>query len=158
MWSTMNICSIAITCSFHPRLDTSVYSWHNTSPVVTLPYTFQRSSSKGWSGFISFSEIVPASMSFNSIKSIALSLTSPLWIYRKAPNNSFLDTSLLLRCFLDACHSFDHADEVNSRLSTITNTSQISLEGGREKHLGWQSSSPRSYVPVFSSKNVAQFS
>ena len=75
-------------------------------------------------------------MSFNAIKPIALSLTSPLWIYRKeAPNNSFLDASLLLRCFLDACHSFDHAVEVNSRLSTITNTSQIYLGGGAEKHL-----------------------
>ena len=72
-------------------------------------------------------------MSFNSIKPIALSLTSPLWIYRKeAPNNSFLDASLLLRCFLDACNSFDHEVEVNSRLSTITNTSQISLGGARK--------------------------
>ena len=31
------------------------------------------------------------------------------------------------------CHGFDHAVEVNSRLPTITNTSQISLgEGGGE--------------------------
>ena len=32
-------------------------------------------------------------------------------------------------------HSFDHAVEVNSRLLTITNTSQIYLGGGAEKHL-----------------------
>ena len=98
-------------------------------------------------------------MSFNSIRPIALSLTSPLWIYRKeAPNNSFLDASLLLRCFLDACHSFDYAVEVNSRLSTITNTSQISL-GGREKHFflgGAPPSHPRSYVPGLPMKRGAE--
>ena len=48
------------------------------------------------------------------------------------------------------CHSFDHAVEVNSRLSTITNTSQTSL-GGSEKNF-WGGgrpppSPPRSYVP-----------
>ena len=82
-------------------------------------------------------------MSFNSIRPIALSLTSPLWIYRKeAPNNSFLDASLLLRCFLDACHSFDHAVEVKSRLSTITDTSQISLGRARKIFRGEGGSRP----------------
>ena len=39
-------------------------------------------------------KFMPASMSFNSIKPIALSLASALWTYRKeAPNNSFLDAS-----------------------------------------------------------------
>ena len=44
-------------------------------------------------------------------------------------------------------HSFDHAVEVNSRLLTITNISQISLRG-REKRLGG-AVAPHSYVPVY---------
>ena len=119
-----------------------MYSGHNTSPVITLPYTFQRIELKRLKWLYQLFR----DSAFNSIKPIALSLTSPLWIYRKeAPNNSFLDASLLLRCFLDACNSFDHEVEVNSRLSTITNTSQISL-GGARKTFGGAVAPPRTPV------------